>query len=63
MPGEDEVPSHDFDLIDHSNCNYADNEKGLKIDVDKILGIDKDTVAEEAASAADKNNSNTNSVS
>jgi len=28
-----------------SNCNYADDGKGLQIDVDKILGIAKDEVS------------------
>jgi hypothetical protein len=43
-PSDDEQPDHDFDVIDHSNCNYADDGKGLQIDVDKILGIAKDEV-------------------
>ena len=36
---EDELPDHDFDRIDHRNCNYNDDGKGLNIDVDKILGV------------------------
>ncbi len=42
--GDDEQPDHDFDAIDHTNCNYADDGKGLQIDVDKILGSAKDEV-------------------
>ncbi len=43
-PTDDEQPDHDFDAVDHSNCNYADDGKGLQIDVDKILGATKDEV-------------------
>ena len=43
-PSDDEQPDHDFDPIDHSNCNYADDGKGLQIDVDKILGASKGQV-------------------
>ena len=35
---DDLKPDHDFDRVDHSDCNYADDGKGLQIDVDKILG-------------------------
>lgn len=37
-----EKTDHDFDRIDHDNCNYADDGKGIQIDVDKILGIGSD---------------------
>ena len=43
-PSDKQKPDHDFDRIDHSNCNYADDGKGLQIDVDKILGSAKKEV-------------------
>ncbi len=43
-PSDSEKPDHDFDRIDHSTCNYADDGKGLQIDVDKILGAAKEEV-------------------
>jgi len=33
-----ELPDHDFDDISHTGCDYADNGKGLQLDVEKILG-------------------------
>ena len=36
---DDEKADHDFDLIKHdSKCDYSDSEKGIQIDVDKIIG-------------------------
>ncbi len=31
--------SHDFDIVDHRNCQY-DSTKGFNLDVDKLLGSD-----------------------
>ena len=40
IPDDDgEKADHDFDLIRHDkNCDYSDSEKGIQIDVDKIIG-------------------------
>jgi len=39
IPGDDdELPDHDFDIVQHSGCDYNDNGKGLQLDVEKILG-------------------------
>jgi hypothetical protein len=40
IPEDDgEKADHDFDLIRHDkNCDYSDSEKGIQIDVDKIIG-------------------------
>merc|ERR1712241_248808 len=39
----DQPFSHDFDIIDHRNCNY-DSTQGLDLDLDKVLGGDVGTV-------------------
>ena len=46
VPGEDSLPDHDFDRIDHANCDYSDSGKGIQIDVDKILGVGGNEVSE-----------------
>jgi len=39
IPGDDdELPDHDFDIVQHTGCDYEDNGKGLQLDVEKILG-------------------------
>ena len=40
IPDDDgEKADHDFDLIRHDDkCDYSDSDKGIKIDVDKIIG-------------------------
>ncbi|TRY76510.1 hypothetical protein TCAL_11401 [Tigriopus californicus] len=54
VSGESELPDHDFDLVDHSNCDYSDREKGLQIDVDKILGLAGDEIEGGIAKAVDE---------
>ena len=41
----DQPFSHDFDIIDHRNCNY-DSTQGLDLDLDKVLGGDVGTVSD-----------------
>jgi len=38
----DELADHDFDVISHTGCDYADNGKGLQLDVEKIVGASTD---------------------
>ena len=40
IPDDDgEKADHDFDFIRHDkNCDYSDSEKGIQINVDKIIG-------------------------
>ena len=39
IPGDDdELPDHDFDIVQHTGCDYEYNGKGLQLDVEKILG-------------------------
>merc|ERR1712018_881024 len=33
-----ELADHDFDNVRHDNCNYNDDEKGLQIDIERIVG-------------------------
>ena len=42
----DQPFSHDFDIIDHRNCNY-DSTQGLDLDLDKVLGGDVGTVSDD----------------
>ncbi len=36
---DDEKADHDFDFIKHDkSCDYSDSEKGIQINVDKIIG-------------------------
>ncbi len=45
IPAEDGEPAHhDFDAIGHANCDYSDDDKGLRIDVDKIIGATQSEV-------------------
>merc|ERR1711956_79480 len=39
IPSDDgELADHDFDDVSQTGCDYADNGKGLQLDVEKILG-------------------------
>ena len=40
-----ELADHDFDVVNHSECNYKDDGKGLQIDVEKIIGEATDGVS------------------
>ena len=45
IPGDDdELPDHDFDIVQHTGCDYDDNGKGLQLDVEKILGTSQKEV-------------------
>ena len=46
IPSSDgeELADHDFDVISHTGCDYAENGKGLQLDVEKILGASTDEV-------------------
>ena len=46
IPGDDdELPDHDFDIVQHTGCDYEDNGKGLQLDVEKILGTSQREVS------------------
>ena len=40
-----ELADHDFDIVNHNECNYKDDGKGLQIDVEKIIGEATDGVS------------------